>query len=138
MPLPLRGAAGHKHNQARDPATAMPDLLKILQRCRYTIVTIQLVVATGTAQWCLLRGGALPAARRAGGLREFIDMLTRFLGVLLLSVAGAVSGSDVYRSVDENGNVTYASQPVQDAVETTPVRIESGPSVRQLREANEH
>jgi hypothetical protein len=37
---------------------------------------------------------------------------------LLLLVAGSVSGAQVYRSVDADGNVTYSDRPAGDDVET--------------------
>lgn len=37
---------------------------------------------------------------------------------LLLLVAGSVSGAQIYRSVDADGNVTYSDRPAGDDVET--------------------
>ncbi len=54
-----------------------------------------------------------------------------------LGVACAPALAQVYRSVDEAGNVTFSDAPPADAVEVTPVEIEPGPSAEALQAAQE-
>jgi hypothetical protein len=52
--------------------------------------------------------------------------------VLLLLLAWPVA-AEVYRSVDENGHVTFSDVPPADAVESVPVEIAPGPSAEQVQ-----
>jgi hypothetical protein len=57
-----------------------------------------------------------------------------YLAIGLL-VSSALASAQVYRSVDEQGNVTYSAEPPADAREVEPVEIQPGPSEAQQREA---
>ena len=55
----------------------------------------------------------------------------------LLALASGLATAQVYRSVDEKGNVIYSDKPPPDAVESTPVEIQPGPTEAQVQEAQE-
>lgn len=55
--------------------------------------------------------------------------------IISLLLVGADASAQVYRSVDEQGNVTYSNEPPADAREVEPVEIKPGPSKAQQREA---
>jgi hypothetical protein len=57
-----------------------------------------------------------------------------FVAFVLL-IAAAPGTAQVYRSVDESGNVTFSDQPPAGAVEVTPVEIDPGPSDEQVQAA---
>ena len=59
-----------------------------------------------------------------------------FVAFVLLIAAGS-GAAQVYRSVDESGNVTFSDQPPAGAVEVTPVEIDPGPSDEQVQAAQE-
>ena len=58
------------------------------------------------------------------------------LPLLLLAVALPAS-AQVYRSVDEQGNVIFSDSPPDDAVEVAPVEIRPGPDDTQVRATRE-
>lgn len=62
---------------------------------------------------------------------------TIYLAIAFLVASGLVSAQQVYRSVDEQGNVTYSQEPPEDAREVEPVDIRPGPTKAEQREAQE-
>jgi hypothetical protein len=65
-----------------------------------------------------------------------LGLLSSSLLVLAASAPG-LTMAQVYRSVDEAGNVIYSDKPPPDAVESTPVEIQPGPTEAQVQEAQE-
>ena len=59
----------------------------------------------------------------------------RILALCLVGFSVVVSAETVYRSVDAEGNVTFSSQPLQDAKEVEQVEIAPGPSEESQKEA---
>ena len=55
----------------------------------------------------------------------------------LLALAPVLATAQVYRSVDEKGNVIYSDKPPPDAVESTPIEIQPGPTEAQVQQAQE-
>ena len=58
-------------------------------------------------------------------------MKSRIILALMLAASSLSSVSEVLRSVDKNGNVTFSDQPVPGSVEETPVVIDAPPPSRQ-------
>jgi len=58
-------------------------------------------------------------------------MKSRIILALMLAASSLSSVSEVLRSVDKNGNVTFSDQPVPGSVEATPVVIDAPPPSRQ-------
>ena len=56
---------------------------------------------------------------------------------ITLLLLPTVLHAQVYRSVDEAGNVTFSDNPPEGAVEVAPVEIPPGPPADQVREAQE-
>ena len=56
---------------------------------------------------------------------------------LALLIASTPAFTQVYRSVDEQGNVIFSDSPPEDAVEVTPVEIRPGPDDTQVRATRE-
>lgn len=59
------------------------------------------------------------------------------LFVVLSAVALGAAAQQVYRSVDEHGNVTFSSTPPPEAKEVAPVNVHAGPTSTQREEAAE-
>ena len=57
--------------------------------------------------------------------------------LVLLTLAPGLTTAQVYRSVDEKGNVIYSDKPSPGAVESAPVEIQPGPTEAQVQEAQE-
>ncbi len=57
--------------------------------------------------------------------------------MLLLLAASLSAHAQVYRSVDEQGNVIFSDSPPEDAVEVAPIEIRPGPSDDQVRQTQE-
>ena len=57
------------------------------------------------------------------------------LGLFL--IANIAVGQQVFKSIDESGNVTYSSTPPQNAVKAKPVEIEPGPTEERVRAAQQ-
>lgn len=63
--------------------------------------------------------------------------------VLLVSVAvlglssGSVSGQQVYKSINAQGEVEYSSEPPARATDIEPVELEPGPTQQQVKEARQ-
>jgi hypothetical protein len=99
-----------------------------------------------------LRGlHAVPIAAvnaRTGGLRQLLEWkwidndkaalvtnTNRFFALALMLMAVVAQGQTVYRSVDDQGRVTYSSEPPEGARASKEIRIEPGPSEAQRQEA---
>ncbi len=64
--------------------------------------------------------------------------LIRYLALLsaaLLLATVALGAGSIYKSVDEEGRVTYSSQPSSEAAKTEPVRVPPSPSAEATDEA---
>ena len=59
------------------------------------------------------------------------------VSTIMLIVFGNINAEKIYKSVDEQGNVTYSSQPPADAVKVKPMTPEAGPSAEEVSEAKE-
>lgn len=57
------------------------------------------------------------------------------LAAVLLQPFAAEAGNTLYKSVDEEGRVTYSSTPPEDAVEVEGLRVPPGPSAQTKEEA---
>lgn len=57
------------------------------------------------------------------------------LAICISTLSGATSAQQIYKSVDEKGNVIYSEQPYPGAQEAQPVEIDAGPSKAQQEEA---
>ena len=55
-------------------------------------------------------------------------MKTRLLLTVMLAASSLPCVSEITRSVDKDGNVTFSDQPVAGSVETTPVIIDAPPA----------
>jgi len=65
-------------------------------------------------------------------------MEKRYLMVVLIILqSGLVAADQVYKSVDEAGNVTYSSTPPEDSVEVDNVELAPGPSEESVKKAQE-
>jgi len=61
-----------------------------------------------------------------------------FLAItLMLFFYGNVCAEKIYKSVDEQGNVTYSSQPPADAVKSKQMAVEPGPTSEEISESKE-
>jgi len=60
-----------------------------------------------------------------------------FLSLLVLVMTSGVTTAQVYRSVDESGNVIFSDSPPPEAVESSPVEIQPGPTAAQVQDAQE-
>lgn len=58
-------------------------------------------------------------------------MKTRIILAVVLAASSLYCVSEVIRSVDKDGNVTFSDQPVAGSVEATPVVIDAPPPSRQ-------
>ena len=58
-------------------------------------------------------------------------MKSRIILAVMLAVSSLPCVSEVLRSVDKDGNVTFSDQPVPGSVEATPVIIDAPPPSRQ-------
>ena len=58
-------------------------------------------------------------------------MKSRIILAVMLAASSLPTLSEVLRSVDKNGNVTFSDQPVPGSVEATPVVIDAPPPSRQ-------
>jgi len=58
-------------------------------------------------------------------------MKSRIILAVMLAASSLPTLSEVLRSVDKNGNVTFSDQPVPGSVEETPVVIDAPPPSRQ-------
>jgi hypothetical protein len=58
-------------------------------------------------------------------------MKTRILLAVVLTASSLFCVSEVLRSVDKDGNITFSDQPVAGSVEATPVVIDAPPPSRQ-------
>ncbi|MEJ2455729.1 MAG: DUF4124 domain-containing protein [Candidatus Thiodiazotropha sp.] len=66
--------------------------------------------------------------------------MNRPLGLIVLAfamLAQAVIGEEIYRTVDEQGNVTFTDTPPAGGVEVERVELPSGPSEQVRREAEQ-
>lgn len=63
-----------------------------------------------------------------------IGMITVIVAVDALTTGISVAG-DIFRSVDERGNVTYSEEPLEDAARVQTVPIEPPPSGEQVEAA---
>lgn len=61
----------------------------------------------------------------------------KILMFALLAPALAVSAAPVYKSVDEQGNVTYSAEPPADAVQSEQIAVPPPPSEEEVRQAEE-
>lgn len=61
---------------------------------------------------------------------------TIFLLVGMLAALPVAAGA-IYKSVDRDGKVTYAAQPLPNAVSTEPLTTDAPPSEEQVRQAQE-
>ena len=59
------------------------------------------------------------------------------MAVLMAVVSGLVTAAEVYKSVDEAGNVTYSSEPPEDSVKVDNVEVAPGPSEESVKKAQE-
>ena len=67
-------------------------------------------------------------------------MKTKRFWVLLMAAllpTGTFAADMLYKSVDDQGRVTYSSHPPEDAVETKGVQVAPGPSAQAAEEARE-
>lgn len=65
-------------------------------------------------------------------------MKSRIILAVMLAASSLPSVSEVLRSVDKGGNVTFSDQPVPGSVEETPVVIDAPPPSRQkVRESEQ-
>ena len=65
-------------------------------------------------------------------------MTKRYLiAVLMAVVSGLVTAAEVYKSVDEAGNVTYSAEPPEDSVKVENVKVAPGPSEESIKKAQE-
>mgnify|MGYP001546690587 FL=1 len=55
--------------------------------------------------------------------------------ICLLAVSGSLTAQQVYRSVDEQGNVSYSGEPPANAQAVETISVDPGPSADQRREA---
>ena len=66
---------------------------------------------------------------------------TFFLSVFVMlfgfGVSSAVVGQEIYKSVDDDGNVTYSEQPPEDEEETTIMQPGAEPSAEEVESANQ-
>jgi hypothetical protein len=56
---------------------------------------------------------------------------------LLVLLTGTVTAGQIYRSVDAEGNVTFSSEPPENATSVEEVDIPPGPSAEEQHEARE-
>ncbi|MET0067158.1 MAG: DUF4124 domain-containing protein [Candidatus Thiodiazotropha sp.] len=63
--------------------------------------------------------------------------LRETLSIALILIPLVVSAGEVYRTVDDEGNVTYTDAPPGGGVETQRVEIHEGPSQESLRHTQE-
>lgn len=97
-----------------------------------------------------MRAAALPAillstpvldfgsGRLGPGSMERSDMILKSLAVAVgMTLALGVTAQQVYRSVDQHGNVTFSSTPPPEAKEVAPVNIDAGPTPAQRQDAME-
>ena len=73
----------------------------------------------------------------ATGILVPLRHLSHGMAIMVLALLPALSGAQVYRSVDESGNVIFSDSPPENAVEVEPVEIRPGPTTDQVRESQE-
>jgi len=63
----------------------------------------------------------------------------RIATLLMLSalISGHAEAGPIFKSVDRDGKVTYAAQPLPDAISAEPLVPDAPPSAEQVREAEE-
>jgi ElaB/YqjD/DUF883 family membrane-anchored ribosome-binding protein len=64
-------------------------------------------------------------------------LLSIFVMLSGFGICSAVLGQEIYKSVDDDGNVTYSEQPPQDEEETTVIQPVSEPSAEEVESANQ-
>jgi len=66
---------------------------------------------------------------------------TFFLSIFVMlsgfGVCSAVVGQEIYKSVDDDGNVTYSEEPPEDEEETTVIQPDPEPSADEVESANQ-
>ena len=78
----------------------------------------------------------MPVSRMPPFFR-FTRTLRTGCGLLLAMLAATAVAEQIYRSVDAEGNVTFSSDPPQNAVTVDQVSVQPGPSEAAQREARE-
>ncbi|MGD8908196.1 MAG: DUF4124 domain-containing protein [Chromatiales bacterium] len=66
--------------------------------------------------------------------------MSRIAGLLFIActlLAQAAIGEEIYRTVDEEGNVTFTDTPAADDASARPVALPPGPSEERLRESEQ-
>jgi ATP-dependent Clp protease adapter protein ClpS len=69
--------------------------------------------------------------------RPAIFFLSIFVMLSGFGVSSAVVGQEIYKSVDDDGNVTYSEQPPQDEDEATIIQSDPEPSAEEVESANQ-
>jgi len=59
------------------------------------------------------------------------------VAALLTAINGAVRAETIYKSVDQEGKVTYSKTPPADAIENEEIAPPAAPTAEQVREAEE-
>ena len=63
--------------------------------------------------------------------------LFSILPIMLLLLPLTAAGEQIYKSVDQQGNVTYSDQPLPGSVEVEPLRLDPEPTAEQVAGAEE-
>ena len=66
-----------------------------------------------------------------------INLVKVYCSVMLLFFASGVAAQPLYKSVNEQGEVTFSDSPVPNAVEVQEIEVQPGPSEAQQRESAE-